>query len=134
MNDWVDLGMNFRYFFVRKTMFLKYSQAFICLPGGFGTLDELFESLVMVQTEKVENHPIVLLGTEFWSGLVDWMREKLVAMELISPTDMDLFLVTDSIEEAVEYIEAAHEKLMEECEPTPDVPEKLRRVRRFSER
>ena len=134
MNDWVDLGMNFRYFFVRKTMFLKYSQAFICLPGGFGTLDELFESLVMVQTEKVENHPIVLLGTEFWSGLVDWMREKLVAMELISPTDMDLFLVTDSIEEAVEYIEAAHEKLMEECEPTSDVHEKLRRVRRFSER
>ncbi|MCG7244311.1 TIGR00730 family Rossman fold protein [Corynebacterium sp. ACRPX] len=134
LNDWVDLGMNFRYFFVRKTMFLKYSQAFICLPGGFGTLDELFESLVMVQTEKVENHPIVLLGTEFWSGLVDWMREKLVAMELISPTDMDLFLVTDSIEEAVEYIEAAHEKLMEDCKQTSDVREKLRRVRRFSER
>lgn len=134
LNDWVDLGMNFRYFFVRKTMFLKYSQAFICLPGGFGTLDELFESLVMVQTEKVENHPVVLMGTEFWSGLIDWMRDRLVAMGLISPGDMDLFLVTDSIEEAVEYIETSHEKLLEELNQGAEARRERRRARRFGER
>lgn len=134
LNDWVDLGMNFRYFFVRKTMFLKYSQAFICLPGGWGTLDELFESLVMVQTEKIENHPVVLLGTEFWSGLIDWMRDKLVGMGLISPEDMDLFLVTDSIDEAMEYIEAAHEKLLEEREQDSEDAQGGKRVRSFRER
>lgn len=109
LNDWVDLGMNFRYFFVRKTMFLKYSQAFICLPGGFGTLDELFEALVMVQTGKIVRFPIVLIGTEFWGGLVDWMRARLVGEGMISPEDMDLILVTDSIEEAIDHIVAAHE-------------------------
>ena len=101
LNNWVDLGLNFRYFFARKTMFLKYSQAFVCLPGGFGTLDELFEVLCMVQTGKVTNYPIVLLGTEFWGGLIDWIRERLAGDGLISPQDMDLFLVTDSLEEAV---------------------------------
>lgn len=109
LNDWVDLGMNFRYFFVRKTMFLKYSQAFICLPGGFGTLDELFEALVMVQTGKITRFPIVLLGTEFWGGLVDWLGDKLVGEGMISPEDMDLMLVTDSIDEAIDHIVAAHE-------------------------
>ena len=109
LNDWVDLGMNFRYFFVRKTMFLKYSQAFICLPGGFGTLDELFEALVMVQTGKITRFPIVLLGTEFWGGLVDWLGDKLVGEGMISPEDMDLMLVTDSIDEAIDHIVSAHE-------------------------
>ncbi|RNE48467.1 TIGR00730 family Rossman fold protein [Corynebacterium alimapuense] len=113
LNNWVDLGLNFRYFFVRKTMFLKYSQAFVCLPGGFGTLDELFEVLCMVQTRKVTHFPIVLLGTQFWGGLLDWIKERLLADGLISPEDLDLFLVTDSVDEAVEHIFEAHRALVE---------------------
>ena len=75
MNQWVDLGVNFRYFFARKTMFVKYSQGFIVLPGGFGTMDELFEALTLVQTRKVSSFPIVLVGSEYWGGLVDWLRD-----------------------------------------------------------
>ena len=108
LNEWVDLGLNFRYFFARKTMFLKYSQAFVTLPGGFGTMDELFEVLCMVQTKKVTNYPIVLIGTEFWAGLVDWLGTQLTARGMISPHDMDLFLVTDSIDEAVRHIVDTH--------------------------
>ncbi|KGF24374.1 LOG family protein [Corynebacterium tuscaniense] len=108
LNEWVDLGLNFRYFFARKTMFLKYSQAFISLPGGYGTMDEVFEILCMVQTGKVTNFPIVLLGTEYWGGLVDWIREQLLGRGLISDGDDQLFLVTDSVDESVEYIVQAH--------------------------
>ncbi|MCS4534921.1 TIGR00730 family Rossman fold protein [Corynebacterium sp. HS2168-gen11] len=104
LNNYVDVGLNFRYFFVRKTMFLKYSQAFVCLPGGLGTLDELFEVLCMVQTGKVTNFPIVLLGTKFWGGLVQWLQDTLVEQGTISPEDLDLFLLTDSIDEAVAHI------------------------------
>ena len=75
LNDWVDVGLNFRYFFARKTMFVKYAQAFVILPGGFGTLDELFEALTLVQTRKVTRFPVILFGTRYWSGLVDWIRE-----------------------------------------------------------
>lgn len=114
LNDWVDLGLNFRYFFARKTMFLKYSEAFVCLPGGFGTLDELFEVLCMVQTGKVTNFPIVLIGTEFWSDLVAWLDKQLVAEGMISPSDMDLFLVTDSVDEAVEHIVERHKLRQDE--------------------
>ncbi|MGN0096749.1 MAG: TIGR00730 family Rossman fold protein [Corynebacterium sp.] len=116
LNSWVNLGLNFRYFFVRKMMFLKYAQAFICLPGGYGTLDELFEALVMVQTGKVRQFPIVLLGCEFWSGLVDWITTRLVDEGMISEGDPDLFLVTDSPEEAVAYCVAAHQGQVEELE------------------
>ncbi|WIM68564.1 TIGR00730 family Rossman fold protein [Corynebacterium breve] len=108
LNDWVDVGINFRYFFVRKTMFLKYSQAFITLPGGFGTMDELFEVLCMVQTGKVTNYPIVLMGVDFWSPLVEWIETQLKGRGLISPEDTELFLLTDSIEEAVNHIVEAH--------------------------
>ncbi|WP_342319503.1 TIGR00730 family Rossman fold protein [Corynebacterium mayonis] len=108
LNEWVDLGLNFRYFFARKTMFLKYSQAFISLPGGFGTLDEVFEMLVMVQTGKVTNFPMVLIGAEFWGGLVAWIRSELLGRGLISPGDDELFLVTDSVAEAVDYIMEKH--------------------------
>ncbi|WP_396124736.1 MULTISPECIES: TIGR00730 family Rossman fold protein [unclassified Corynebacterium] len=108
MNDYVDMGVHFRYFFARKTMFLKYSEGFVCLPGGLGTMDELFEVLCMVQTGKVTNYPIVLLGTEFWAGLVDWMRSRMVDAGVISESDMDLFLVTDSVAEAVAHIRAYH--------------------------
>lgn len=116
LNSWVNLGLNFRYFFVRKMMFLKYAQAFICLPGGYGTLDELFEALVMVQTGKVRQFPIVLLGCEFWSGLVDWITTRLVDEGMISESDPDLFLVTDSPEEAVAYCVEAHQGQVEELE------------------
>ena len=79
LNEWVDLGINFRYFFARKTMFVKYSQAFVCLPGGFGTLDELFEALTLVQTKKVTKFPVVLLGTEYWGGLYDWIERSVLS-------------------------------------------------------
>ncbi|MGH3953836.1 MAG: TIGR00730 family Rossman fold protein [Mycobacterium sp.] len=104
LNEWVDLGINFRYFFVRKTMFVKYAQAFVCLPGGFGTLDELFEALTLVQTRKVTRFPIILLGTEYWSGLLDWIRGTLVPAGTIGEQDIALLSVTDSVEEAVEII------------------------------
>ncbi|RVW02799.1 LOG family protein [Rhodococcus xishaensis] len=104
LNDWVDLGINFRYFFARKTMFVKYSQAFICLPGGFGTLDELFEALTLVQTRKITRFPIILVGTEFWSGLVDWLHSVLEGAGKISSGDFDLIHLTDSVDEAVRIV------------------------------
>ena len=88
LNQWVDLGVNFRYFFVRKTMFVKYSQAFVCLPGGFGTLDELFEALTLVQTRKVTQFPIILFGTAFWGGLLEWIRTTLVGAGTVSESDL----------------------------------------------
>lgn len=108
LNEWVDLGLNFRYFFARKTMFVKYSQAFICLPGGFGTLDELFEAVTLVQTHKITRFPIVLLGSDYWSGLIDWIRDVMVRDGKISPGDLDLLSVTDSVEEAVRIVVEAH--------------------------
>ncbi|MEE1620395.1 TIGR00730 family Rossman fold protein [Zafaria sp. Z1313] len=101
LNEWVDLGINFRYFFARKTMFVKYSQGFIVLPGGFGTMDELFEALTLVQTEKVTSFPIVLVGTAYWGPLIDWLRGTVAAEGAISPGDLDLIQLTDDPEEAV---------------------------------
>ncbi|WP_217176693.1 TIGR00730 family Rossman fold protein, partial [Streptomyces sp. AC495_CC817] len=85
LNRYVDIGVNFRYFFVRKTMFVKYAQGFVVLPGGLGTLDELFEALTLVQTRKVTRFPIVLFGTAYWEGLVDWMKNTLIAQGKASP-------------------------------------------------
>ena len=111
LNQYVDLGINFRYFFARKTMFVKYAQAFVILPGGFGTLDETFEALTLVQTHKVTQFPVVLLGTAFWGGLLDWMHTTLLPDGKISSADLDLLLVTDDPEEAVAIIaEAAGER------------------------
>ena len=104
MNRWVDLGVHFRYFFARKTMFVKYAQGFVVLPGGFGTFDELFESLTLVQTHKVTEFPIVLLGTAYWSGLLDWLRGPVVDEGTISVKDLDLIQVTDDPAEAVELV------------------------------
>ncbi|WP_175956859.1 TIGR00730 family Rossman fold protein [Schaalia sp. Marseille-Q2122] len=101
MNQWVNVGINFRYFFARKTMFVKYSSGFIVLPGGFGTLDELFEALTLVQTRKIRSFPIVLVGTEYWAGLVDWLKESLCEQGMISPGDIDLVQVVDDPAEAV---------------------------------
>ena len=108
LNKYVDLGLNFRYFFARKTMFLKYSQAFVCLPGGMGTMDEFFEVLCMVQTGKVTNYPIVLMGTEYWSGLLEWMKNTLAAGGYINEDDQELLLLTDDPDEAVAHIIERH--------------------------
>ncbi|MEU4507932.1 TIGR00730 family Rossman fold protein [Nonomuraea wenchangensis] len=104
MNDFVDLGIEFRYFFVRKTMFVKYSCGFIALPGGFGTLDELFEALTLVQTHKVTSFPVVLVGSEFWGGLLDWVKSSLLGSGKIASKDLDLITVTDDVDEAVRII------------------------------
>ncbi|MGN7134181.1 TIGR00730 family Rossman fold protein [Rhodococcoides corynebacterioides] len=105
LNPWVDLGVNFRYFFVRKTMFVKYSQAFVCLPGGFGTLDEMFEALTLVQTRKITRFPIILLGTEFWGGLLEWITTTLVEAGTVSESDVALIRCTDDVDEVVRWID-----------------------------
>ncbi|HCB56993.1 MAG TPA: TIGR00730 family Rossman fold protein, partial [Arthrobacter bacterium] len=104
LNQWVDLGINFRYFFARKTMFVKYAQGFIVLPGGLGTLDELFEAMVLVQTRKVTRFPIVLLGVDFWGPMIDWIRGTLVAEGMVSEKDLDLIQVVDDPAEAVQLV------------------------------
>jgi uncharacterized protein (TIGR00730 family) len=97
LNDWVDIGINFRYFFARKTMFLKYAQGFVVFPGGFGTFDELFEALCLVQTGKVTQFPVVLVGTSYWGGLVGWLRDTVADERKIASADLDLFRVTDDV-------------------------------------
>jgi uncharacterized protein (TIGR00730 family) len=104
LNDWVDVGINFRYFFARKTMFVKYAEAFVVFPGGFGTMDELFEALTLVQTGKVTSFPVVLYGTTYWSGLIDWIRTTMLVEHKIVEADLDLLHVTDDIEEIVDII------------------------------
>ncbi|PYI37739.1 TIGR00730 family Rossman fold protein [Arthrobacter psychrolactophilus] len=104
MNEWVGLGVDFRYFFARKTMFVKYAQGFIVLPGGLGTLDELFEAMVLVQTGKVSSFPIVLVDRNFWAPLLDWIRSTMVTEGLVSPGDLDIFSLADTAEEAVALV------------------------------
>ncbi len=104
LNPYVDIGINFRYFFARKTMFVKYAQGFIVLPGGFGTLDELFEAMTLVQTRKVTSFPIVLMGSDYWAGLVDWIKGPVLASGKVSPADLDLITVTDDVDEAVAIV------------------------------
>jgi len=112
-NDYVDIDkiLNFDFFFVRKTIFLKYSQGFVGLPGGFGTMDELFESLTLIQTNKIAHFPIVLVGSEYWNGLINWMREVMLEKEHnISESDLDLFVVLDDPKEVVKYISDFYKK------------------------
>lgn len=109
MNEYVDIDIEFQYFFVRKTMFVKYAQAFVVLPGGFGTLDELFEAVTLVQTKKVTRFPIVLVGTRFWGGLMDWIRDTLLPTGKISSADPDLLHLTDDPAEVVRIITQARE-------------------------
>jgi uncharacterized protein (TIGR00730 family) len=104
LNDWVDVGVNFRYFFVRKTMFVKYSQAFVVLPGGFGTMDELFEALTLVQTGKVTSFPVILYGSDYWRGLVSWLRDTMLAHGNVSASDLDLIRISDDVDEIVTII------------------------------
>jgi uncharacterized protein (TIGR00730 family) len=101
LNDWVDVGINFRYFFARKTMFVKYAQGFVALPGGFGTFDEVFEALTLVQTQKVTSFPIVLMGTTYWSGLIEWLGDTVVDVGNIGDKDLGLLQLTDDVDEVV---------------------------------
>ncbi|MCX8522384.1 TIGR00730 family Rossman fold protein [Chryseobacterium formosus] len=103
-------SLNFDYFFVRKVMFVKYSQGFIVMPGGFGTLDELTEAMTLIQTNKIGKFPIVLVGSEFWSGLLDWFKETLLTEGMISEGDLDLYRVVDTADEAVAHIKAFYDK------------------------
>lgn len=106
VNDYVDPDyvINFNYFFARKVMFVKYAQGFIVFPGGFGTLDEFFEAMTLIQTQKISRFPVVLIGKEYWGGLIDWIKETMVKNGTISPEDVNLFLLTDDHEEAVRTI------------------------------
>jgi len=108
MNEYVDLGVHFRYFFARKTMFVKYASGFAVLPGGFGTLDELFEALTLVQTGKVTSFPIVLMGRAYWGGLIDWMRDTMLANGMIGAEDVDRVVLTDDVDEAVSVLVAGN--------------------------
>ena len=108
-NPYVDTNVAFRYFAVRKTMFIKYSSAFIIFPGGFGTFDELFEALTLIQTGKISQFPVILFGTHYWAGLVRWLNSKVLAERKISPGDMDLMVVTDDPAEAARVVEHAYE-------------------------
>jgi uncharacterized protein (TIGR00730 family) len=108
LNEYVDLGMEFRYFFVRKMMFVKYAEGFVIFPGGFGTLDELFEALTLIQTGKVEHFPVVLYGKDYWDGMMQWIREKPLYEEKVSLEDLDLLTITSDIDEACEAITHHH--------------------------
>lgn len=108
LNRFVNLGVNFRYFFVRKTVFVKYTQGAIVLPGGVGTLDEMFEAITLVQTQKVTHYPIVLVGTAFWSPLREWLRATVLAEGMISERDVDRMVIVDTAEEAIAFIRDAH--------------------------
>ena len=111
LNAWVDKGINFRYFFARKTMFVKYAQGFVALPGGLGTFDELFEALTLRQTGKITQFPLVLLGTSYWEGLVGWLRDTVADGGKISQQDVDMLSLTDDVDEAVEImVTAAQER------------------------
>ena len=106
LNRYIDIGLEFKYFFVRKMMFLKFSSGIVIAPGGFGTMDELFESLTLIQTEKTHPVPLVLLGVDYYKGLVDWLRRTMLAHGAIDEADLDLWLLTDSVQEAAEHLHA----------------------------
>jgi uncharacterized protein (TIGR00730 family) len=115
-NPYLDINLTFRHFYVRKTMFVKAAEGFVIFPGGFGTLDELFEALTLIQTGKIENFPVILVGSDYWRGLVDWLDARLLAEGMISPEDETLLVVTDDVAEAVETVAACYE---ERCATAP---------------
>ena len=110
LNPYVARAINFRYFFVRKTMFVKYSTAFIVFPGGYGTMDELFEALTLIQTGKVRHFPVILFGRAYWMGMTDWLRDRVAGEGKIATTDLDLFHTTDTARDAVAIIRQARER------------------------
>lgn len=103
-NPYTNFSMDFKYFFVRKVMLMKYSQGFVCMPGGFGSMDEIFESITLIQTKRIEPFPIVLFGSEFWGGLVEWLKEKMLSSGNIAEKDLSLFTVLDDVEEVVQFL------------------------------
>src|SRR5438552_14138828 len=105
LNEYVNLGIEFHYFFVRKTMFVKYAEAFVVFPGGYGTLDELFEALTLIQTGKVQHFPVALYGADYWSGLIGWLTDRVLAEGKMSPDDLHLFHVCDTTDEVVSFIQ-----------------------------
>ena len=107
-NSYQDVSLDFRYFFCRKVMFVKYASAFVCFPGGFGTMDEFFESMTLIQTEKTEQFPVVLVGSDFWRPLVDWMKQHQLGDNYIDDTDLELFKITDDLEWAADYLAESH--------------------------
>src|ERR1700741_5060802 len=111
LNNYVNIGLEFRYFFVRKTVFIKYSQAFVVLPGGYGTMDELFEALTLVATGKITKFPIVLVGSAYWSGMLDWLKTTMLAEAKIHPEELDLIRIADDPEEVVRIISEAHKDM-----------------------
>ncbi len=122
LNPYVDLGIDFRYFFVRKTMFVKYADAFVILPGGFGTMDELFESLTLIQTGKIRHFPVILVGSHYWGGLLDWVREAMVPLGVIAPDDLDLLTLTDDPDEVLRMV-AQSRRTPEALKPSTDESE-----------
>jgi uncharacterized protein (TIGR00730 family) len=116
-NPYLDRTIDFRYFFVRKTMLVKYSEAFIVFPGGFGTLDEMFEALTLIQTGKVQNMPVILFGSDYWAGLIDWLRSRLLAEGKIAPGDLEIFRVVDDPEEIVRAVLEARRQRNESIIP-----------------
>ena len=118
LNPYVDLGVEFRYFFVRKTMFVKYADAFVIYPGGYGTLDELFEALTLIQTKKIRDFPVVLIGSDYWGGLLNWVRGTLLAEAAITPEDVDLLRITDDPDEACRIVDAYAKQHRDEAEAT----------------
>jgi uncharacterized protein (TIGR00730 family) len=111
-NPYVDTVVNFRYFFVRKTMFIKYSVGFVIFPGGFGTLDELFEAITLIQTGKISQFPVILFGTHYWAGLLRWMQSRVLGEKKIAEGDLDLMQVTDDPKEVVRIVTAAYKAQM----------------------
>ncbi len=118
--------LDFRYFFIRKVMFVKYAVGFICFPGGFGTMDEFFESITLIQTLKIEPFPIVLIGHDFWDGMVDWMRKTMLEKyETISPDDLDLFYVTDDVDDALDHILSRYDLENWQLKTRPTIPQPI---------
>jgi uncharacterized protein (TIGR00730 family) len=121
INPYVTIPISFQYFFARKVMFAKYAEAFVVFPGGFGTFDELFEALTLIQTGKLKHFPVVLFGSAYWKGLLDWLRDPVLGEHKISPEDLDLFMVSDSVPEVVNHIVEAHARAGQP-QPTPAAP------------
>lgn len=132
-NPYVDKLVTFKYFFVRKVMFVRHSLAFIIMPGGLGTMDELFESLTLMQTQKIRPFPVVLIGTDFWKEMIDWVTRTLIRFKTISPEDTNYFMLTDSIEEAVDYIKRFCAANEDSCRVNGITPTENRRRRKKTE-
>ena len=121
-NEYQNVSLDFRYFFCRKVMFVKYATAFVCFPGGFGTMDEFFESMTLIQTEKTEQFPVILIGSDFWGPLVEWMRVNQLTRDYIEADDLELFRITDDIEWTADYLAEWHDKHVGGAEEEPEEP------------